>query len=88
LSKQRQKEKYQLQGVKRDNFEDFKKVAYSCSEHQKFSLLQSSALMQSKAHLTREGLEEIRKKNQVFYRLSFGFSSSLTIPCFFYIFYI
>jgi hypothetical protein len=38
--------KYPLQGVKRKNFEDFKKVAL---------------LMQSKAHLTSEGLEEIRK---------------------------
>jgi hypothetical protein len=67
-------EKYQLQGVKRDNFEDFKKVASgearaskgsasipfatgvfdSCRSHH-------ALLMKSKAHLTQEGLEEIRK---------------------------
>lgn len=39
-------EKFPLQGVKRENFEDFKKVAF---------------LMQSKAHLNPVGLEEIRK---------------------------
>jgi hypothetical protein len=41
-------DKFQLQGVKRKDFEgfDFKKVAL---------------LMQSKAHLTLEGIEEIRK---------------------------
>ena len=41
-----------LQGTKALDFSDFKRVAYSCSEHQKFSLLQSSALMENKAHLT------------------------------------
>lgn len=39
-------DKYPLQGEKAKDFMDFKKVAL---------------LMQSKAHLTREGLEEIRK---------------------------
>ena len=38
-------EKFQLQGVKHYNFEDFKKVAL---------------LMKSKAHLTSEGLEKIK----------------------------
>ena len=39
-------DKYSLQGVKVKDFEDFKKV---------------SKLMKSRAHLTKEGLEEIRK---------------------------
>ena len=39
-------EKYSLQGVKAKNFSDFKSVAL---------------LMQNKSHLTKEGLEEIRK---------------------------
>jgi hypothetical protein len=39
-------EKYPVIGVKRDNFKDFVKVA---------------GLMQEKAHLTKEGLEGIRK---------------------------
>ena len=39
-------DKYPLQGIKAKDFEDFKKVAN---------------LMQSKAHLTQEGFEEICK---------------------------
>jgi len=39
-------DKYPLQGIKAKDFEDFKKVAN---------------LMQSKAHLTQEGFEEIWK---------------------------
>lgn len=42
-------EKYPVIGVKRDNFKDFVKVA---------------GLIQEKAHLTKEGLEEIRKIQQ------------------------
>lgn len=39
-------DKYPIQGVKSKDFEDFKKVA---------------KLMQSKSHLTREGLDQIKK---------------------------
>lgn len=39
-------EEFKLHGVKSKNFEDFKKVAL---------------LMKNKVHLTREGLDEIKK---------------------------
>jgi hypothetical protein len=39
-------EEYKLHGIKLKNYEDFKKAAF---------------LMENKAHLTREGLDEIKK---------------------------
>lgn len=42
-------EEFKLHSTKSKNYEDFKKAAL---------------LMRNKAHLTREGLEEIKKKNK------------------------
>lgn len=43
-------EEFKLHGLKSKNFEDFKKAAL---------------LMENKAHLTKEGLDEIKKKSKV-----------------------